>query len=141
MIRIVVVDDESIARHGLSRLLAEEPDVDVVGEAASGREAVAVIEAQYPDVVFLDVQMPELNGFEVLDALSVERMPIVVFVTAHDEFAIRAFEVSALDYLLKPFDRERLAACLDRVRQHFRNRDGDALQDRLRDLLLNMPGK
>jgi two-component system, LytTR family, response regulator len=141
VIRIVVVDDESIARQGLSRLLAEEHAVEVVGEAASGHEAVAVIEAERPDVVFLDVQMPELDGFEVLDALALERLPIVVFVTAHDEFAIRAFEVSALDYLLKPFDRERLAACLDRVRHHFRTRDVDALDDRLRDLLLNMPGK
>jgi two-component system LytT family response regulator len=141
MMRIVVVDDEPIARQGIARLLAAEPDVQIVGEASSGREAVEIIELHNPDIVFLDVQMPELDGFEVLDALAVERLPFVVFVTAHDEFAIRAFEVNALDYLLKPFDRERLAATMDRVRRHFRNRDADALQDRLRDLLMNAPGK
>ena len=141
MIRIVVVDDEPIARQGIARLLAAEPDIEIVGEAGSGLEAVDVIEASAPDVVFLDIQMPELDGFQVLDALTLDRLPIVVFVTAHDEFAIRAFEVSAVDYLLKPFDRERLAACMDRVRRHFRTLDADALQARLRDLLRNAPGK
>jgi two-component system LytT family response regulator len=83
--------------------------------------------------------MPELDGFQVLEALALERLPIVVFVTAHDEFAIRAFEVNAIDYLLKPFDRERLTAAMDRVRRHYRTRDADQLQDRLRDLLTNIP--
>lgn len=138
MIRVVVVDDEQIARDGIARLLSAEPDVEVVGAAASGSEAVDMIEARNPDVVFLDVQMPELNGFEVLDALATERLPIVVFVTAHDEFALRAFEVSALDYLLKPFDRERLRAALERVRTHLRGREADELQLRLRGLLNEM---
>jgi two-component system, LytTR family, response regulator len=139
LIRIVVVDDEPIARQGITKLLAMEPDVEIVGEAASGSEAVLVIESTVPDAVFLDVQMPELDGFQVLEAIALERLPIVVFVTAHDEFAIRAFEVSALDYLLKPFDRERLSAAMDRVRRHFRTRDADQLQDRLRDLLTSLP--
>lgn len=138
MIRVVVVDDEQIARDGIARLLAAEPDVEVVGAAASGSEAVDMIETRNPDVVFLDVQMPELNGFEVLDALATERFPIIVFVTAHDEFALRAFQVSALDYLLKPFDRERLRAALERVRIHLRGRDADELQLRLRGLLDEM---
>jgi two-component system, LytTR family, response regulator len=139
MIRIVVVDDEPIARQGIVKLLGMEPDVEIVGEAASGGEAVIVIETLTPDAVFLDVQMPELDGFQVLEALALERLPIVVFVTAHDEFAIRAFEVNALDYLLKPFDRERLGAAMDRVRRHYRTRDADQLQDRLRDLLTSIP--
>src|SRR5688500_12807603 len=139
MIRIVVVDDEPIARQGIVRLLGMEPDVEIVGEAASGGEAVGVIETHMPDAVFLDVQMPELDGFQVLETLALDRLPIVVFVTAHDEFAIRAFEVSALDYLLKPFDRERLSAAMDRVRRHFRTRDADQLQARLRDILTNLP--
>ena len=141
MIRVVVVDDEQIARDGIARLLAAEPDIELVGTAASGSEAVGIIETHAPDVVFLDVQMPELNGFEVLDALTVDKLPIVVFVTAYDQFALRAFEVSALDYLLKPFDRERLSATLERVRTHFRGRTADELQIRLRTMLDEMQSR
>lgn len=115
-IRAVVVDDEPLARERIRTLLADEPDVEVVDECRDGVEAVEAIEEHDPDLVFLDVQMPEVDGFEVLEAVGIERAPVVVFVTAHDEYAIRAFDVHALDYLLKPFDGERFRRALDRAR-------------------------
>lgn len=135
MIRVVVVDDEPIARAGVIRLLADDPEFTLVGEAGTGSEAVQIIEEEGPDLVLLDVQIPELNGFEVLGELDLEPLPLVVFVTAYDEYALRAFEVSAVDYLLKPFDRERFHAALGRVKHHFRTRDADELRSRVRELL------
>jgi two-component system LytT family response regulator len=114
-LRCVVVDDEPPARKRVRELLAAARDVTVVGEARTGTEAVQVISDLQPDVVFLDVQMPELDGFGVLAALETPP-PAVVFVTAYDAYALKAFEVHALDYLLKPFDRERFTAALDRAR-------------------------
>ena len=140
MIRVVVVDDEPIARAGVIRLLGDDPEFQLVGEAASGVEAVRVIEEEDPDVVLLDVQIPELNGFEVLAQLDVDQLPLVVFVTAYDEYALRAFEVSAVDYLLKPFDRERFHAALGRVKHQFRTRDADELRSRVRELLDRISG-
>jgi len=99
-------------------MLRCEADIEVIGEASNGPDAVAAIREHQPDVVFLDVQMPGLNGFEVLNAIGSDRMPLIVFVTAFDQHAIRAFEVNAVDYLLKPFDRERLENCLNRLRSH-----------------------
>lgn len=116
MIRVLLVDDEPAARRGLRRLLASLPDLDVVGECEDGEAAVAAIPELGPDLVFLDIQMPGLDGFGVIDAIGVARMPAVVFVTAYDEFAIRAFEVNAMDYLLKPVDERRLHAAVERVR-------------------------
>jgi two-component system, LytTR family, response regulator len=115
-IRALIVDDEPLARRRLRSLLRSEPDIDLAGECGDGRRAVAAILEKKPDLVFLDVQMPELDGFAVLDAVGAERLPAIVFVTAYDEHALRAFEVYALDYLLKPFDRERFRRTLDRVR-------------------------
>jgi two-component system, LytTR family, response regulator len=115
-VRALIVDDEAPARSKLRRMLGAAPDVEIVGEAATGAEAVAGIRGARPDVVFLDVQMPEFDGFAVIDEIGTGVMPFVVFVTASDEHAVRAFEVEALDYLLKPFAAERLAAVLDRVR-------------------------
>jgi two-component system LytT family response regulator len=112
-IRAIIVDDEELARDRLRGLLNREPEVEVIGEAADGQSAVAMIEKLKPDLVFLDVQMPELNGFEVLSAL--EERPNVIFVTAHDKFALKAFDVHAVDYLLKPFDRERFQTALQRA--------------------------
>jgi DNA-binding LytR/AlgR family response regulator len=109
------VDDEAPARERLKRYLGELDDVEIVGEAADGAEAVALIEAQSPDLVLLDIQMPGLDGFGVIEAL--EDPPVVIFVTAYDQYAIRAFEVHALDYLLKPFSRERLAKAIGRARK------------------------
>jgi two-component system LytT family response regulator len=115
-IRTLIVDDEDLARDRLRQLLELEPGMEVVGECADGREAVAAIRQQQPDLIFLDIQMPELDGFGVLEAVGPEAMPLVVFVTAYDQFALRAFEVHALDYLLKPFDRERFRKALGRAR-------------------------
>jgi two-component system LytT family response regulator len=113
-LRVLIVDDEAPARGLLREYLAAHPGVEVVGECANGFEAVKVIGELAPDVVFLDIQMPKLDGFEVLDLL--ERPPAVVFVTAYDEYALKAFEVHAVDYVLKPVTRERLAAALAQVR-------------------------
>jgi two-component system LytT family response regulator len=117
MIRALIVDDEPIARAGLRTLLGAEADVSVVGECRDGAEAVARIRSDRPDLVFLDVQMPELTGFEVLSALEPNELPAIVFVTAYDAYALDAFEASAVDYLLKPFDRERFARALSRARR------------------------
>jgi two-component system LytT family response regulator len=117
MIRVLVVDDEPIARAGIITLLSREPDVAIVGECRDGAEAVERIRADRPDLVFLDVQMPELTGFEVLAALAPEELPATVFVTAYDQYALDAFEASAVDYLLKPFDRDRFGRALARARR------------------------
>ncbi len=117
MIRTLIVDDEPLARLRLRNLLAPESDFSVVGEAHHGEMAVAMIEADRPDLVFLDIQMPSFTGFEVIEAIGVDVMPATVFVTAYDEFAVKAFEVQALDYLLKPFDDIRFEQVLSRVRR------------------------
>jgi two-component system LytT family response regulator len=117
MIRALIADDERPARRKLRELLAREPDFEVVAEAADGVEAVAAIRDASPDVVFLDIRMPRLDGFEVIAEVGVEAMPLVVFVTAFDEHALRAFEVHALDYLLKPFAPSRLQRLLGRLRR------------------------
>lgn len=128
-LRVLVVDDEAPARRKILRLLRQEPDVQVVGEADGAEAAIAAIEKQRPDLVFLDVQMPGADGFDVVEGISVEKMPRVIFVTAHDRFALKAFEVHAFDYLLKPFSEERLRAALERVRkEHPKSSDGFASQ-------------
>lgn len=113
--RIVIVDDEPPARDKLRRFIEEDGRAQIVGEAGDGLDAIRVIEETRPDIVLLDIRMPELDGFEVLAALDLEPMPHIVFVTAHDEHALRAFEVRALDYLLKPVDRSRFVDALDRA--------------------------
>jgi two-component system, LytTR family, response regulator len=134
-LRALIVDDESLARARVRKMLASEPDVEIAGECASGAEAVAFIQEHRPDLVFLDVQMPEVSGFDVLRALPPEGWPAVIFVTAHDRHALAAFEVHALDYLLKPFKEERFREALQRARQHFQSRDVAALNQRLQDWL------
>ena len=114
--RVLIVDDEAPARAKVRRYLGEYPDVEIVGEAENGADAVEQIAELSPDLVFLDVQMPELDGFGVIETIGVSEMPHVVFVTAFDEHALRAFEVRALDYLLKPFTPERFSAVMDRIR-------------------------
>ena len=114
--RILIVDDEAPARAKMRRYVGEYADIELVGEAENGVEAVERISELRPDLVFLDVQMPELDGFGVIDAIGIDSMPHVVFVTAFDEYALKAFEVRALDYLLKPFTPERFAAVMDRAR-------------------------
>src|SRR5258706_1435640 len=116
-LRTLIVDDEPLARERLRKLLETEPDIELAGECADGRAAVATIRKETPDLVFLDVQMPELDGFGVLAEISDGAVPVVVFVTAHDRFALKAFDGHAVDYLLKPFDRERFQKALRRARE------------------------
>ena len=125
-IRALIVDDEPLARRGIRQLLGREPDITCVGECRDGREALRAIDELAPTLVFLDVQMPEVDGFEVIRLRGPDRMPAVVFVTAYDEFAVRAFETEALDYLVKPLNEARFAATMKRVRE--RHRLGTALE-------------
>jgi two-component system LytT family response regulator len=122
---VLIVDDEPLAREGLRLLLDGQPGIANVAEARDGAEAVALIRAKRPDLVLLDVQMPEMDGFGVLRELGAEAMPPVIFVTAHDQYAIRAFEVNAIDYLLKPVTRERFQQALARVRERLKDQGLD----------------
>jgi two-component system LytT family response regulator len=139
-IRVIIVDDEPLAREGIKTFLAEEADVEIVGEYADGASAVRAVEKSRPDLLFLDVQMPRLDGFDVLEALDPGLTPLVIFTTAHDEHAIRAFEVNALDYLLKPFKQARFKAALQRAREQLAARSATDLDPRLESLLANLRG-
>jgi two-component system LytT family response regulator len=138
--RVLIIDDEPLARQRLRALLEEEPDLEVAGECADGRQAVEAIRAHHPDLIFLDVRMPELDGFGVLAALAEEPRPAVIFVTAYDRFALKAFEVNALDYLLKPFDRERFRKAVGRARALVGRDQGEEVREQLRALLEGAPG-
>ncbi|MFN2498596.1 MAG: LytR/AlgR family response regulator transcription factor [Pyrinomonadaceae bacterium] len=137
-IRTLIVDDEPIARRGIRQHLRLETDVEIIGECANGREAIAAIKKQSPDLLFLDVQMPLLDGFGVVNAIGVDNLPAVVFVTAYDEHAIRAFEVNALDYLLKPIDHDRFQRTLARVRRQIDGAKTEPLQQKLASLLQHL---
>jgi two-component system LytT family response regulator len=139
-IRAAIVDDEPLARQRIRHLLMDAADVDVVAECANGKDAIESLEASPPDLLFLDIQMPEIDGFDVLQAIGVGHVPAVIFVTAYDQFALRAFEAHALDYLLKPFDDERFEAALQRARERIRQQQGGDLDRRLQALLENVRG-
>lgn len=134
-IRVAIVDDEPLAREGIRLLLEGDPEIDIVAEAGSGAEALQMIQRVKPMLVFLDIQMPEMNGFEVLSALPLASIPLVIFVTAFDRYAIRAFDVHALDYLLKPVDDDRFYDALARAKQQFRLSRVSDLSQRLLSLL------
>src|ERR687886_2561749 len=134
-IRTLIVDDEVNARKGIRTLLARDPELEVVGECADGRAAVESIGRLAPDLVLLDVQMPHKNGFEVVEAIDLERPPILIFITAWDSYALKAFEVSALDYLLKPFSDERFYQALARAKGQHRERRAQEFSRRLLSLL------
>ncbi|GAB4200682.1 MAG: LytTR family DNA-binding domain-containing protein [Wenzhouxiangellaceae bacterium] len=119
----VIVDDEPLARRGLEIRLKDNPRISLIGQARNGREAISLIRQRRPDLVFLDVQMPGMNGFNVLNELSANELPLVIFVTAFDEYAVRAFEANALDYLLKPIDDERLQEAINRAWEAFEQRN------------------
>jgi len=128
--RVLIVDDEPLARKRIRRMLGGEPDMSVVGECADGLTAVSAIKGLNPDLVFLDVQMPEMNGLEVIRAIGPRRLPALVFVTAYDTYALQAFEAEALDYLLKPFDSLRFRETLQRVRRRL-GEDRDRLSEQI----------
>lgn len=138
-IRTLIADDEPAARARLARLLAQDPEIELVAECRNGQEAVEAVGKHRPDLLFLDVQMPQVNGFDVLHQLSQngnrERMPFVVFVTAHDQYALKAFDVNAVDFLLKPYDDERFHASLEKARKWIELRMNSKLTGRLMDLV------
>jgi two-component system LytT family response regulator len=140
-IRVLIVDDEPLARQRLRSLLEAQPDLRLLGECASGPEAVEAVREQRPDLIFLDVQMPGMDGFGVLKAIQDEPMPAVVFVTAYDRYAIQAFEVHALDYLLKPFDQERFQKALQRARGHLAGGKEGESDVRVRAALSELEGQ
>ncbi len=136
--RVLIADDESVARRGVRRLLAAVPDVEGVGEAASGPDVVRMVQAAPVDLVLLDINMPGMTGLEVVSAIGPGRMPFVIFVTAYDSHAVRAFELHALDYLVKPFSRERFCAALERARDAIQ-RDASGLHAKLDAWLRGLP--
>jgi two-component system LytT family response regulator len=134
-IRTIIVDDVDLARERV-KILLDDPEIEIVGEAANGREAIEAINDLQPDLVFLDVQMPQIGGFDVIETIGVEKMPAVIFVTAYDEFALRAFEINAVDYLLKPFNEERLKKAVLRAKREIRREEpASEIENRLRRLL------
>jgi two-component system LytT family response regulator len=134
-IRALIVDDEPLARRRIKSLLAHDHSVEVIGECSDGYKAVTSITDLTPDLVFLDVQMPAMDGFEVIKTIGAERMPTVIFVTAYDQYALKAFEVNALDYLLKPFDRRRFQKTLERAKAMIRGLQNGGLNNQLLSLL------
>ncbi|HZS48856.1 MAG TPA: LytTR family DNA-binding domain-containing protein [Blastocatellia bacterium] len=135
MITVIIIDDEPPARMIIRKMLGDHNEFAIVAECENGPEAIAAIEQLRPDLIFLDVQMPEVDGFEVLKSVDSDKMPLVIFVTAYDKYAVRAFEVHALDYLLKPFDRERFEQTLDRARDQPRESNRTELSERILRLL------
>jgi two-component system LytT family response regulator len=136
--RIIIADDEPLARERLRMLVSGEEDLEIIAECQNGTDAIEQIQRLKPDLVFLDVQMPGATGFEVIRAVGADRMPLVVFVTAFDTYALRAFEVRALDYLLKPFDRERFQQALTRARQQLARPTNGDLERRLLELVQDL---
>lgn len=134
-LRVIIIDDEPIAREGIRTQLLDQTEVEIVSECANGLEAVDAIRELKPDLVFLDVQMPGMDGFEVMKAVSVEASPAIVFVTAYDKYALRAFEVNAVDYLLKPFDKERFQKAFQRAKADIQSHNAETLNRRLQSLL------
>lgn len=141
--RVLLVDDEPLARERVRKLLEQEPEIELIGECSDGASAVQMIQKEAPDLVFLDVQMPELSGFEVVQQVGAEKVPAIVFITAHDQFALKAFEVHAVDYLLKPFDKERFKVALRRAIDQVQRRQAGELSQRLTALLADVraPGQ
>jgi two-component system LytT family response regulator len=139
-VRTLLVDDEALSRRGLELRLRVAADIDIIGQCSNGREALAAIREQKPDLVFLDIQMPGLSGFDVLAELQPHELPMIVFVTAYDRFAVQAFEARAIDYVLKPVDDARLAATLTHVRELLEQRTAVAERNQLVNLLADLRG-
>src|SRR3982750_2827048 len=140
-IKALIVDDESLARKFIRRMLKDDRDVEIAGECSNGKEAVALIKQENPDVVFLDVQMPELDGFGVLEKIADEQWPEIIFTTAYEQYAIRAFELHALDYLLKPFDQARFKEGIKYAKERLRSERRNDGQMQISALLENIKNK
>jgi two-component system LytT family response regulator len=139
-IRTVIVDDEALSRRGLEIRLLASPDFEIVSQCSNGREAIAALASHRADVVFLDIQMPGMSGFDVLTHLPQDCLPLVVFVTAYDQYAIRAFDARAVDYLLKPVDDARFAMCLERIRERIRAQTAAEQRDQIFGLIAEITG-
>ena len=140
-IRTIIIDDEPLARDRIKRLLRDEDGVQIVGECGNGTDAVKSISELNPDLVFLDIQMPGKNGFEVIKSLNSKKLPTIIFVTAYDQYALQAFDVHALDYLLKPFNRERIKKAVSRAREHMEHRRLGDIDERLNSLIADLRGE
>lgn len=138
-LRLLVVDDELLARERIRSLLRQQTDVEIIGECANGRDAAIEIQRLHPDVVLLDINMPGLDGLQVAASLPPGERPAIIFVTAHDRYAVDAFGVQAVDYVLKPFDAERLGQALERAREQVRSQRSEALGEKLEALLVDKP--
>ena len=139
-INTIIVDDEPLSRRGIEIRLRDAGDFNIVAQCTNGKEALAAISTYKPDLVFLDIQMPGMSGFEVLAHLPQESLPVLVFVTAYDQYAIKAFEARAVDYLLKPIDEARLEVALERVREHVRAKTAANQRDRLMEIIAEITG-
>src|SRR5215211_6798555 len=134
-IRVLIVDDESLARERIRDMLDEDPEIEALADCSNGQEALEAIKEHAPDLVFLDVEMPGMNGFAVLEALQPATLPVIIFVTAYDQYAVKAFEVYALDYLLKPFDRQRFNKALQRAKSRLQPEKSSEINQRTLALL------
>ncbi len=134
-IRTIIVDDEPAARAHLARLLAQDAEIEVIAECRNGQEAVEAVNKHRPDLLFLDVQMPQMNGLEAVERIAADRMPFVVFVTAHDQYALKAFDLNAVDYLLKPYDDERFFSSLEKAKKHITMHENNRLTGKFMDLV------
>lgn len=140
-IRVLIVDDEPLARRGVRSRLRKHSDMEILAECATGKAAVTAIRERLPDLVFLDIQMPDISGFEVLRILKPDEIPAIIFLTAYDQYALDAFRVHAFDYLLKPIDDVRFESALTNARERIRNHDLPDLERRIRELLKNSGGR
>jgi two-component system, LytTR family, response regulator len=140
-LRVLIVDDEPLVRKKIRGVLRLDPEVEISGECGNGSEALAAIAAQTPDLIFLDVQMPQLDGLAVSRLLKGVRAPLIIFVTAYDQYAVQAFQVRALDYLLKPFDQERLQEALQRAKEQWRTRQQSEIGQQVQALLAELKAK
>src|SRR2546423_4471648 len=140
-IRALIADDEALARKLIRRMLKDDRDLEVIGECSNGKETVAMIRKESPDVVFLDVQMPEMDGFAVLESIGIERLPEIIFTTAYEQYAIRAFELHALDYLLKPFDQTRFKDAIKYAKERLRSERRNDGRMQISALLENIKNK
>lgn len=137
-IRTLIVDDEVLAREMIAELLAGDSEIEIIGECGNGLEALMMIQSESPDLVFLDIQMPDLDGFSLIERVGLKQMPMTIFVTAFDRYALRAFTVHALDYLLKPFDHERFYESLERAKFQLHNQGLENVKKHITDLLTDL---